>query len=209
MIEKLNRIKVEEKLKTLGISVFTPREFSGIFDVSYKTASVFISRNLKSGLFIKLRNNFYILKDIDPPLYYVANKLYQPSYVSMETALSHYGIIPETVYSVTSISVKPTREFITPIGVFSYQKIKKQVFTGYNSTNLEGQGLVLFALPEKALADYLYFVGLKKTSLNERLDLKNINKQKLIQFVNLFKRSGMINLVNYIYAEQRKPRKIY
>ena len=125
MVNKLNRIQVQEKLKDSGLVIFTPREFYDVFSVPPKTGSVFISRNLKSGLFLKLRNNYYILKDSHPPLYAIANKLYQPSYISLESALSHYGIIPETVYAVTSVTTKSTREFTTPKSVFSYQRIKK------------------------------------------------------------------------------------
>lgn len=208
MLKKLNRIKVEEKLKHSGISVFTPREFRDVFGVSQKAASSFISSNVKSGLFVKLRNKYYMLKDSNPSLYFIANKLYQPSYVSLEKTLSYYGIIPEIVYTITSITTKPTREFETPKGTFSYQRIKKGVFTGYRPTNIEG-GVVFFAEPEKALADYLYFVDLKKVSLNDRLELKDINKKKLVQFAKLFKRPSLLKLVEHIYVEQRKPRTIH
>ncbi len=204
----MNRIQVQEKLKNSGLIVFTPREFYDVFGISPKTGSVFISRNLKSGLFVKLRNNYYMLKDSHPSLHLIANKLYQPSYISLETALSHYGIIPEVVYAATSITTKPTREFKTPRGVFSYQRIKKEVFTGYSPVTLEGH-VVLLAEPEKALADYLYFVDLKKTSLNDRLNLKRINKGKLLKFIQIFKRESLLKKVTEIYAEQRKPRKIY
>lgn len=208
MVKKLNRLKVEEKLKSLNFSIFTPREFRDVFGVKKNTASVFIRRNLKSGLFLKLRNGFYMLKDSAPSHYFLANKLYQPSYISLEKALSHYGIIPETVYSITSITTKPTREFKTPKGIFSYQRIKKEAFTGYGPKELEGT-TVFFAESEKALADYLYFVDLKKISLNDRLDLGGIKKTKLLIFVRLFKRRSLLKLIEQIYAEQGKPRKIY
>ena len=204
----MNRINVEEKLKEEGLFVFTPREFCGVLGIPLKTGAVFISRNLKSGLFLKLRNNFYALKDSHPPLFGIANKLYQPSYISLESALSHYGIIPEVVYAVTSVTPKPTREFKTPKSVFSYQRIKKSVFCGYSPVTIEGS-VVLLADPEKALADYLYFVDLKKVSLNDRLNLKNIHKGKLLKFIRLFKRKNLFNKAAEIYAQSRKPRKIY
>jgi hypothetical protein len=195
-------------LKEKGLYVFSPREFCGVFGIPLKTGAVFISRNLKSGLFIKLRNNYYMLKDSHLPLYALANKLYQPSYVSLETALSHYGIIPEVVYAVTSVTTKPTREFKTPKSVFSYQRIKKSVFAGYSPVTIEGH-VVLLAGPEKALADYLYFVDLKKISLNDRLNLKSIHKGKLHKFIGDFKRKSLQKIVKEIYAQQRQPRKIY
>ena len=130
MLQKLKRIQVEEKLKSSRLPVFTPQEFKDVFGVSTTTAHSFIKRNLKSGLFIKLRNNYYQLKDSNPSLYFIANKLYQPSYVSLEKAMSYYNIIPETVYGITSITTKSTREFETPRATFTYQTIKPEAYTG-------------------------------------------------------------------------------
>lgn len=208
MVDKLNRIKVEERLKSIGLPLFTPREFRDIFGVPEKTARIFITRNIKSGLFIKLRNNFYLLKDSHTDPYFIANKLYQPSYISLETALAHYGIIPEAIYTITSVTSKPTREFLTPIWTFSYQRIKREVFTGYRAMDFQGT-TVLFAEPEKALADYLYFVDLKHVSLNDRLELRRITKKKVLEYAKLFKRPSLIALIGHVYVEQKKPRIIY
>ncbi|MBI4600181.1 hypothetical protein HY732_04680 [Candidatus Uhrbacteria bacterium] len=208
MAEKLKRIQVEEMLKSMGIMVFTPSEFAGIFNVSAKRATNFISTNLSSGLFVKLRNGFYIIRDSTVSNSFIANKLYAPSYISMETALSHYGIIPEVVYATTSVTTKITREFLTPRGNFIYQRIKIKAFTGYGLRRIDKDS-VLFADPEKALADYLYFVDLKRVSLNDRLELRSIKKSRLMAFITLFERPTMVSLVEKIYAEYKKPRKIY
>lgn len=169
---------------------------------------MFISNNVKNGLFVKLRNNFYAIKDSNPDYSFIANKLYQPSYISLETALSHYRMIPEVVYGTTSITTKAPREFKTPWGNFTYQHIKTEAFTGYRLQEID-RYKALFAEPEKALADYLYFVDLKKISLNDRLKLKSISKSKLIEYAKLFKRPSMLKLINQIYADSRKPRTIY
>jgi len=208
MALKLKRIEVEEKLKDLGLEVFTPQEFKGVFNVSLKRAANFISSNLRSGLFVKLRNNFYTIKDSHPDYFFIANKLYQPSYISLETALSYHKIIPEVVYGNTSITTKTSREFETPIGNFTYRHIKTEAFTGYELREVD-RYKVLIAEPEKALADYLYFVDLKKISLNDRLKLRNIDRSKLIEYAKLFKRPGMLKLINQIYVDSRKPPKIY
>jgi predicted transcriptional regulator of viral defense system len=208
MVNKLKRLKVEEKLKSLGFLVFSPREFQGVFGVPASIASVFINRNLRSGLFQKLRNGYYLVKDSHPSQYVVANKLYQPSYVSLEKALSHYGIIPEVVYGQTSVTTKISREIVTPLGLFTYQRIKQPAFTGYSLRQVDS-GRALIAEPEKALADYLYFVDLKRISLNDRLNLKKIRRAKLLEYVALFQRPNMRKLVSHIYAHARKPRKIY
>jgi predicted transcriptional regulator of viral defense system len=155
-----------------------------------------------------LRNGFYILKDTQPSLYAIANRLYRPSYISLESALSFYGIIPETVYGITSVSTKATREFESEIGVFSYQKIKQEAFGGYELKDIHGEKIFI-ADAEKALADYLYFADLKRITLNDRLELNNINKKKLISYILEFKRKSLINLIDKIYVEYQKPRKIY
>ncbi len=202
MVQKLNRIQVEAKLKSMSLPLFTPREFKDIFGVSENTASVFIKRNLGSGLFLKLKNGFYAIKDSSPSPYSVANKLYQPSYVSLEKALSHYGVIPETVYAVTSVTTKATREFETPSGTFSYQKIKRTAFTGYGPVNMDGE-TVLMAQPEKALVDYLYFSDLNGSEPNERMHLENLDKKKVVDFAALFERNSLIDAIkNYDFKKR-------
>ena len=208
MVEKLKRIAVEQKLKKLKLTLFTPQKFQDVFGVPKKTAITFIGRNLNSGLFTKLRNNYYQVKDSNPSLYYIGNKLYQPSYVSLATALAHYNVIPEVIYAITSVTTKATQEFETPGTIFTYSKIKQAAFTGYKAVRMEGT-TVLLAEVEKALADYLYLVDLKKSSLNDRLELRSIKKSKLITYAKLFKRPSLLTLIDHVYAEYRKPTRIY
>lgn len=207
MPKKLNRINVAQSLKSGGITVFSPREFAGVFHVPLATASSFIATNLSSGLFQKLRNGFYLLAESNPPPFFLANTLYQPSYVSLEKALAHYGIIPETVYTVTSVTTKPTRVFATVRGTFSYQRIKQEAFAGYGPVKLD-QVTVLLADREKALADYLYFVTLRKASLNDRLDLRTIRKEKLFAYLKLFHRPGFRQFMQRLYDHARKSSRI-
>lgn len=207
MVRKLKQLEVEQRLKSLGLFVFTPAEFRDMFGVSLSTARTYIKKNVIRGLFVKLRNNFYQLSDSNPSLYSIANRLYQPSYVSLEKALSHYHMIPEIVYTITSVSTKSTREFVNSRGTFSYQQIKKSVFTGYTLIQLEDMA-VLMAEPAKALADYLYFVDLGKISLNDRLNISSVEKSKLMKYVELFNRPKMASLIKKIYAESAKPRTI-
>lgn len=200
MLSKLNPIQVQKILKEKRIYLFSPWEFQRIFGVSYNTARQFLRRYAKKEFVVKLRAGLYIMEDRPHSLYAIANRLYQPSYVSLEKALSFYNLIPEIVYTITSVTTKASREFITPKGAFSYQKIKRQVFTGYSLHQIEGQD-VLIADPEKALADYLYFVDLKKALLNDRLKMRTISKRKLLHYVRLFKRPGMLKLVKDLYAQ--------
>ncbi|MDI6689726.1 MAG: hypothetical protein QMD66_01500 [Actinomycetota bacterium] len=122
-----------------------------------------------------------------------ANKLYQPSYVSFEYALSYYHLIPETVYTITSATTKPTREFEVLNKIYRYYKIRKEAFTGYEPRKIDDL-TVFIAEPEKALVDYLYFVDLKKRSMNERLQAKNLRKKRVIEYTKVFKRENLMKL---------------
>lgn len=111
------------------------------------------------GYIKKLRRGHYMFTDIplnEESFFLIANRLYSPSYVSLETALSHYGLIPEGVYSITSVSTKKTSKFNTPITEFSYNKIKSTLFFGYRLEEHKGQKYKIAEI-EKAFLDYLYF----------------------------------------------------
>lgn len=107
----------------------------------------------------KIRNSLYRFSgkaiSSDAESFFVANKIYKPSYVSLYSALSWYGFIPEGVFTVTSITTSKTNRFDTPVGHFSYQSVKPELFFGYR---LEPFGKYVFKMaePEKAFLDLLY-----------------------------------------------------
>lgn len=209
MSKKLSPIKVQRELIKRGILMFSPLEFRRIFDVTKNAANFFINYHLKKRFFVKIRNGLYMLADYPANHYLIANRLYEPSYISFDAALSFYGIIPETIYAVTSATTKATREFKADNIRFVYHKLKKEAYAGYKAIK-HLDNTILMAEPEKALADYLYFVALKKRGLHyERLNLKKIKKTDLLSYVKLFKRPKMIELVEKIYVEFRKPKRIY
>lgn len=113
----------------------------------------------KRGYLIRIRNGWYSLpgeiKTMDHA-YYSANKIYAPSYISLESALAHYGWIPEGVFTFTSVSTRKTMLFDTVIGRFSYASIKPALFFGYRIVTKDGYGIKM-AEPEKALLDFVYF----------------------------------------------------
>jgi len=114
----------------------------------------------EKGYIQRIRNGWYRVKqDLQSTtdLYFIANKIYAPAYVSLESAFSHYGWIPEGVFSIRSLSTKKTMDFQTPVGLFQYQKIKTSLFFGYRLLQTPGGFGVKLAEPEKALLDYLYF----------------------------------------------------
>ncbi len=193
----LNLIYVEKTLHEKGFKIFTPWEFAGIFNTSLISGQKFLERYTQKGVFIRAKKGLYLFDWDWSHEVILANKVYSPSYVSLETALSYYSIIPEVVYSITSVTCKATREFSIDGRAFEYRKIKKEAYIGYTPKEFSGK-IGLIAQPEKALVDYLYFVALGEKSLNDRLNLRNLDWIKVKQYTRLFKREGLERIVNDI-----------
>lgn len=196
---------IENTLIRLNISVFSVGEFSQILKIKPSTARSFLIRNSKKNgsHIIKLKRGIYAFSINPINQLEFANKLYRPSYISFETALSYYNIIPETVYTITSATTKRTNEITTQNSVFKYYKIKKSLFFGYRPQKINNK-TILIAEAEKALLDYVYLLSLKKGKFNERLDLKLIDSKKLGYYVGYFKKAitknkAFISLINDIY----------
>jgi predicted transcriptional regulator of viral defense system len=143
----------------------------------------------EKGYIQKLRNRYYYFSDqeVDESfLYYTANQLYHPSYVSLESALSRYGFIPEGVFQITSCTTLKTNSFNTPIGNFSYRHLKPSLFFGYQLEEWNDHRYAM-ADPEKTLIDYLYLhPEIKETNdiealrwnaieINNRISMKTLN----------------------------------
>ena len=110
------------------------------------------------GYIKKVRRGYYIFSDLELTediLYLIANRLYEPSYVSLEIALNHYNLIPEGVYQITSVSTKLPKSFETQLGHFSYRQVKQELFFGYELHKVNGQNYKIAEI-EKAVLDYLY-----------------------------------------------------
>lgn len=197
MKRKLKAIYVLQFLQTKGLRLFSPSDFQRVFGVSLRATQEFIKGHC-DDLFLKLRNGLYALRAEPPQETVIANRLYAPSYISFEYALSHYRIIPETVYTITSATTRITREFIVNNKSFTYSHIKKQVYRGYRAEKIGGT-TILIAEPEKALADYLYFVSLKHKTLNERLNIRKVRKKVALGYAKLFVRNSLIKLIKQVY----------
>lgn len=112
------------------------------------------------GYIRKIRRGFYMFSDVklnDELFFTLSNKIYQHSYVSLESALSFYGLIPEGVFTVTAVSTKNTAVFNTGAGNFTYRHIKPSLLMGYEIKVSTKGGKYKIASPEKTVLDYLYF----------------------------------------------------
>lgn len=190
----MNYIKLASLVRKQGLRLFTPLEVQRLSGASAVATSFLLHRHAKRGLLLKLRNGLYALPDDAPADLAIANRLYHPSYVSLEYALAYHHLIPETTYAITSVTTRPTRVLEAAGKRFEYHHLKSSAFTGYEPVKVESQ-LVLMATPEKAVADYLYFVDLKKKTLNDRLRISRLSRQRLVAYAALFKRPSLARLI--------------
>ena len=118
----------------------------------------------KKGLLQRLKRGVYKFCDFQiKDSFILSDLLYSPSYISKETALNYYGIIPDIPFAVTSITTNKSMDFnIERYGLFIYSHIKPELFFGYKTikTNVYNYKI---ALPEKALFDFIYFRSFEKT----------------------------------------------
>lgn len=185
---------IRKKLIGNNLKIFTPLDLHRFLDMSRATAQKAAERYAKKGIFVRIRRGHYALADNLPHSFYIANYVYQPSYISLESALSYHQIIPESVYAVTSVTPRATQSFKALNKEFTYTKIKEQAFTGYHKQQVNSER-VLIAEPEKAVADYLYLVSLGNKELSDRVDIEELSQQKLLDYVELFERKSMNKLL--------------
>jgi len=159
----------------------------------------------KKGYLKKVKRGFYCFgtQIVDQNfLFYVANKIYTPSYVSLEMALKHYGLIPEEIFQITSVSTKKTTSFGISIGNFSYRRIKPELYFGYRLVYF-GQQKILLAELEKAVLDYLYINAKLKTVADfeeMRINIDEfraqINLEKFQKYLEIFNNKQLTKRAN-------------
>lgn len=154
----------------------------------------------KKGYLKKIKRGYYCFNNQELNrdfLFCVANKIYAPSYVSLEMALKFYGLIPEEIFQITSVSTKKIAGFETDIGNFSYRHIKPGLYWGYRLVDF-GNQKILVAEPEKALLDYLYVHPKLKTAFDfegMRINVdefkSQIDAEKLRKYLDAFENKAL------------------
>ncbi len=130
--------------------VFTWQEAKVVaFQTDPGTLKLQLHQWKKAGDILSLKRGVYAFSNQTIDQVEVAKHLYAPCYVSLETALNYYGLLPDVTFAMTLVTTKATRKINTPVGQFTYQKIKKSAFQGYDPQTL-------MAEREKAVVDYLY-----------------------------------------------------
>lgn len=158
----------------------------------------------KKNYIKKIRQGFYIFSDLEinePTLFIIANRIHEPSYISLEMALSFYGFIPEAVYGITSVTSQKTRAIKTPVGDFIYRHTKPELLFGYELRECDGHRYQI-AEAEKAVLDYLYFnpnikddESFKATRFNADEFRKRVNVEKFNKYLEAFNNKALARRV--------------
>lgn len=203
----MNYITLSSILRNKKLHLFTLRDIKNLFpEENEKAIKNNFSRWLSKKYFARLKRNLYEFiepgADIKIPDLYIANRLYEPSYVSLETALSIYSIIPDIAAGVTSITVRPTRTFKNKYGSFFYRTCKKKAFTGYKLIVYDGFK-VYIADKEKALVDFLYYrlrysssVDFEEERFNKKI-LKELDWAMVFSYTKIFNKRVIEALKKY------------
>ena len=174
-----------------------------------------ISDMEKRGELIRLKKDLYVNNNVSISKELIANHLYGVSYISLETALSYYGMIPERVYAVRSMTTKRAKTFSSPLGNFEYKAVLADYFCiGIQQEIIENQYAFLIATPTKAVCDMivttpnlrLQSVKAMQNYLTEdlRIDfdfLKTLDKGIVRQCVEVGKKKGELDLLLRLLSE--------
>ncbi len=159
----MNR-KFQQLLKDWPLPLIRDCDVESVFPQEAAKRLSLIKRAIQNKKLIRLKRGCYALGETNP--YNLANGLYPPSYVSFESALSFYGLIPERIYSVISASNKRNKNYETPLGSYMYRYIPPTNF--YLAVHQDPEGF-LIASPYKALADLYYFRRPKWINLKDAM----------------------------------------
>jgi predicted transcriptional regulator of viral defense system len=195
-------IKLKEKL-----SKFIIFSLSDIKKIEPNFHRARLNEWQKKAYIKKIRRSYYMFSDQvinEAVLFLVANKIYFPSYISLEMAMSIYNLIPEAVYELTSVSTNKTNYFKTDIADFRYRSIRPELMFGYKLVKFNGC-VYKIAEAEKAILDFLYINPHLKTKddfselrLNKEEFKLNINQEKLIKYLEVFANMSLKKRVNIL-----------
>lgn len=179
----MNRL-VKAILQQVPVPVFTTLEISHLVHGSANTRYALVKRAIDDGDIIHIKRGLYTLsplyrkRELNPLC--VSQMIVTLSYISLETALSLHGWIPEAVRSITAVTSRPSAEFDTPVGHFAYDRVpQKTLFAGVERIQDNAYSVWFSATGLKALADYVYLHGCTWTSSRPLLESLRIEEESL------------------------------
>lgn len=200
----MNKLKAFQTLQASGKRVFTSLDLKKILQTTSDSYSYVLSgRLVKEGVLERVSKGYYILVSNKPSDFELANILYRPSYVSLDSALNYYGILVQSPQQITSVTTNLTNTVSNNNKTFSYAHVDQKYFTGYQKV-----GDFLIATPEKALVDMMFTVALGRGSLSfEELNLQLIDKNKVNDLVSKISNRAFKNYYKAIKYDFQRPNK--
>ena len=188
-MESFNTTKIIRTLAKKSVSLFSLSDFAKLFNIKRSnTLYKKIQRLEKNKIIQKLASGKYLFLLNPPNDYLIANYLYHPSYISLESALSFYGMITGFPYKIVSVTCNKSKSINIKEKEFQYCRISQRLFWGY-----EKKEDFLIAEKEKALLDYLYFGSKGLRSIDwEEIEITGINKGKLINYARRFGKNKLL-----------------
>src|SRR3990167_88015 len=168
MVKLVNQTIFAAKIKEKKLYLFSSKDIRALFGVSITATAGLLHRYKKRGFIMQVKRGLY----------------------------AFHGVIPETVYEITSVTTKSTRRFeVKPLGkVFSYRKIKKAAYTGHEIQKQKGVGFYI-ADPEKAFVDVNYFRILNKQKPISRFHKEKLNAEKALRYAKLFNNEKLTSII--------------
>lgn len=171
--------KIKEEIPN---DIFTDIELRNLLSVSSDSRYGLVKRAISNNDIIHIRRGLYVLSKKHQragiSIYELAQKIYSPSYVSLEAALSYHGWVPERVLTITSVSQKRSKEFKTPFGVFSYSRIPAFDYIGVKRIASD-KSTFFMAEPTKALVDYVIVYKMNWEGSEPLVNSMRIEPEKL------------------------------
>ncbi len=144
-----------------------------------------LARLAEKGEVVRLKKGLYIFADAQIDNLSLSGLIYRPSYVSLETALNLYGLMPDIPLQVTAVTTKSPRKFDSPRGVYIYSLVERKLFFGYEK-HIDNSGVSYdLAFAEKALLDWLYIRRVSDLT-DYRIERSSLDTEKLQQFSQSF-----------------------
>jgi predicted transcriptional regulator of viral defense system len=175
----LARLSNQPLSHQLLVSIF--KEYERPNDKIYQLAKEGVIQSIKKGLYVV---GPALNVDRRPEPFLLANHILGPSYVSVETALSYHGIIPERVYEIASMTTQAPRNFNTPLGTFTYTRLSLPYYSfGIRSEKLADDQYAMVASAEKALCDKIITTSgllLRSKKAAEKFLLENMRMDEEI-----------------------------
>lgn len=186
-----------------GFTVFSVTEINKIGNSHFHRRR--LNEWQEKGYIRKVIKGYYIFADLElneNVLFEIANRIHQPSYISLEMALSYYHLIPESIYGLTSISSRRPGKYETSLANFIYRKVKPELFFGYQLIRNNGKWFKMATI-EKAILDYFYMnphLRVQKDFDNLRINAQLWNEQvdcdRLNSYLEQFSHKRLTKRVN-------------